>query len=87
MIVDKRQRKEEYSSTDSLENSGIHTRIDAQHAIAHHNKVMMIDGTVLIIGSFNFTKAAYENNAENLLKIHHDKKLAERYTKNWQECT
>lgn len=33
---------------------------------------------------FNFTKAAEENNAENLLIIH-DKNLTERYTKNWQE--
>jgi phosphatidylserine/phosphatidylglycerophosphate/cardiolipin synthase-like enzyme len=32
----------------------------------------------------NFTKAAEENNAENLLVIR-DKKLAERYTMNWQE--
>jgi phosphatidylserine/phosphatidylglycerophosphate/cardiolipin synthase-like enzyme len=32
---------------------------------------------------FNFTKAAEENNDENLLIIH-DKKLAERYINNWQ---
>jgi len=32
----------------------------------------------------NFTKAAKENNAENLLVIR-DKKLAELYIKNWQE--
>ena len=47
-----------------------------------HHKV--IDGETVITGSFNFTKAAEENNAENLLVIH-DKKLAERYIKNWQE--
>ena len=58
-------------------------KIDAQHAIAH-NKVMIIDGEIVITGSFNFTKAAEVNNAENLLVIH-DKKLAERYIKNWQE--
>jgi phosphatidylserine/phosphatidylglycerophosphate/cardiolipin synthase-like enzyme len=52
-------------------------------AIAH-NKAMKIDGETVITGSFNFTKAAEENNAENLLIIH-DKRLAERYTKNWQE--
>jgi phosphatidylserine/phosphatidylglycerophosphate/cardiolipin synthase-like enzyme len=45
---------------------------------------MIIDGETLITGSFNFTKVAEENNSENLLVIH-DKKLAERYTKNWQE--
>jgi phosphatidylserine/phosphatidylglycerophosphate/cardiolipin synthase-like enzyme len=38
----------------------------------------------VITGSFNFTKAAEENNAESLLVIR-DKKLAERYTKNWQD--
>ena len=84
VILDKSQRTEEkYSSATFFFNNGIPTKIDAQHAIAH-NKVMIIDGEVVITGSFNFTKAAEENNAENLLIIH-DKKLAERYTKNWQE--
>ena len=58
-------------------------KIDSEHAIAH-NKVMVIDGETVITGSFNFTKAAEENNAENLLVIR-DRTLAERYTKNWQE--
>ena len=66
-----------------LYNQGIPVKIDAKHAIAH-NKVMIIDGETVITGSFNFTKAAEENNAENLLRIH-DKKLAERYIGNWQE--
>jgi phosphatidylserine/phosphatidylglycerophosphate/cardiolipin synthase-like enzyme len=38
----------------------------------------------VITGSFNFTKAAEEKNAENLLVIR-DRELAEQYTKNWQE--
>ena len=58
-------------------------KIDSEHAIAH-NKVMVIDGETVITGSFNFTKAAEENNAENLLVIH-DKALTERYTKNWED--
>ena len=36
-----------------------------------------------ITSSFNFTKNAEENNAENLLVIH-DKALAGKYTENWQ---
>jgi len=83
VILDKSQRTDQYSSADFLANSGIPTTIDFQHAIAH-NKVMVIDAETVTTGSFNFTKAAEENNAENLLVIH-DKKLAERYTKNWQE--
>jgi len=83
VILDKSQRTDEYSSATFLFNAGISVKIDSQHAIAH-NKVMIIDGETVITGSFNFTKAAEENNAENLLVIH-DKKLAEQYTKNWQE--
>jgi len=64
-------------------NQGIPVRIDPKHAIAH-NKIMVIDGEIVLTGSFNFSKAAEESNAENLLVIR-DKILAERFTKNWQE--
>jgi phosphatidylserine/phosphatidylglycerophosphate/cardiolipin synthase-like enzyme len=57
-------------------------RIDAKHAIAH-NMIMVIDGETVITGSFNFTKAAEEHNAENLLVIR-DQGLAEKYTANWK---
>jgi phosphatidylserine/phosphatidylglycerophosphate/cardiolipin synthase-like enzyme len=57
--------------------------IDAIHAIAH-NKVMVIDGKMVITGSFNFTNSAEERNAENLLVIR-DRVLAERYEQNWQK--
>jgi len=83
VILDKSQRTDKYSSATFLFNAGIPTKIDAQHAIAH-NKVMIIDGETVITGSFNFTKAAEEKNAENLLIIH-DKKIASLYAKNWQD--
>jgi len=83
VILDKSQRTQKYSSATFLYNQGIPIKIDAQHAIAH-NKVMIIDGETVITGSFNFTKAAEENNAENLLVIR-DKKLASAYTENWKE--
>lgn len=44
---------------------------------------MVIDGQTVITGSFNFTKAAEEHNAENLL-ILKDPELAKRYMENWQ---
>jgi phosphatidylserine/phosphatidylglycerophosphate/cardiolipin synthase-like enzyme len=83
VILDKSQKREKYSSADFLANSGIPPMIDAAHGIAH-NKVMVIDGETVITGSFNFTKAAEEKNAENLLVIR-DKALARRYLENWQE--
>jgi phosphatidylserine/phosphatidylglycerophosphate/cardiolipin synthase-like enzyme len=82
VILDKSQRTEKYSSADFLANQGVPTMIDAQQAISH-NKVMIIDGETVLTGSFNFTKAAQEKNAENLLIIR-DPALAAQYTQNWQ---
>ena len=83
VILDKSQRTEHYSEADFLLHAGIPTSIDAVHAIAH-NKVMVIDDETVITGSFNFTKAAEEHNAENLLVLH-DKALAAEYRANWQK--
>jgi phosphatidylserine/phosphatidylglycerophosphate/cardiolipin synthase-like enzyme len=81
VILDHSQRTEKYSEADFLKNSGILTLIDARHAIAH-NKIMILDGYVILTGSFNFTKAAEEHNAENLLVIN-DPILARQYVENW----
>src|SRR5438105_7401575 len=67
-VLDKSNETEKYSAATFLINAGIQTLIDDQHAIAH-NKVMVIDSATVITGSFNFTKAAEEKNAENLLVI------------------
>lgn len=83
VILDKSQRTQKYSSATFFFNAGIPTKIDGAHTIAH-NKVMIIDEEIVITGSFNFTKAAEGNNAENLLIIH-DKKLASLYTKEWED--
>jgi len=82
IILDRSQRKERYSSADFTAHAGIPTYIDAVHAIAH-NKVMIIDKSTVITGSFNFTKAAEEKNAENLLVLR-SKELARTYIENWQ---
>jgi phosphatidylserine/phosphatidylglycerophosphate/cardiolipin synthase-like enzyme len=81
IILDRSQRKERYSSADFTAHAGIPTYIDAAHAIAH-NKVMIIDKATVISGSFNFTKAAEEKNAENLLVLK-SKELARGYIENW----
>ena len=81
-VLDKSQGTEKYSSADFVIHAVIPTRIDAKHAIAH-NKVMVIDGQTVITGSFNFTKAAEEHNAENLLVIR-SPELAAKYAANWK---
>lgn len=81
VILDKSQRTEKYSEADFLIHNDIPTLIDAEHSIAH-NKIMVLDGYVVLTGSFNFTKAAEENNAENLLVLNAPT-LAKEYIENW----
>jgi phosphatidylserine/phosphatidylglycerophosphate/cardiolipin synthase-like enzyme len=81
VILDKGQRTAKYSSADFVAHAGIPTYIDTEHAIAH-NKIIIIDNQTVITGSFNFSKAAEEKNAENLLIIK-DGELAKSYLTNW----
>jgi len=84
VVLDKSQRREKYTSADFVAHAGIPTYIDDQHAIAH-NKIMIIDRRTLITGSFNFTKAAEEKNAENLLVLKGNLALVDRYLRNFEE--
>jgi phosphatidylserine/phosphatidylglycerophosphate/cardiolipin synthase-like enzyme len=65
-VLDKSQRTANYSLATFLANSKVPTFIDDVHNI-QHNKVMVIDGGTVITGSFNFTKNAENDNAENLM--------------------
>lgn len=82
VILDRSNDREGYSAARFLEHEGVPVMIDSQHAIAH-NKVMVIDGETVITGSFNFTKAAEERNAENLVVIY-NAALAKQYGENWK---
>ena len=64
-----------------LTDAQIEMREDGKHAIAH-NKVMVIDQTIVITGSFNFTNSAATRNAENFLMLK-SADLAERYRLQW----
>jgi phosphatidylserine/phosphatidylglycerophosphate/cardiolipin synthase-like enzyme len=82
VILDKSQRSDKYSSADFLANQGVPVFIYANHAIAH-DKILVIDGELVLTGSFNFTRAAQEKNAVNLLIIR-DPTLAAQYCQNWE---
>lgn len=49
-----------------------------------HNKVMIFDNQTVETGSFNFTKAAQTQNAENMIIIGNED-VAAAYSQNWQE--
>ncbi len=83
VVLDKSQKTEKYSSADFVAHAGIPVYIDSSHKIAH-NKIMIVDKSVLITGSFNFSKAAEESNAENLLILKGNKPLVDRYIDNFE---
>src|SRR5437773_2308691 len=83
VILDKSQQTGRYSEGDFLQHSAIPTFVDSKHAIAH-SKIMIIDDQTVITGSFNFSKQAEQENADNLL-ILYDPGLAPKYAVNWRE--
>lgn len=83
VILDRSQRNDKNSEADFLVLSRIPVYIDSRHAIAHNNCVI-IDSSLLLTGSFNFTRAAAENNAESLLVIRGNKVLVNKYIQNFE---
>lgn len=78
IVLDKSNEVERYSDLHILLEQGMEVKIDHDHAIAH-NKIIIIDKTTLITGSFNFTNQAEHENAENLLIIKGHPELINQY--------
>ena len=72
----------------SLATAGVTVFTDAEHSAAH-NKVIVIDQDTgqpaLITGSFNFTFAAQNRNAENVLVLRGNADLTRAFFANWQQ--
>ncbi len=78
ILLDRSNEHEAYTELGHLLQQGMHPHIDAQHAIAH-NKVMIVDRSVVLTGSFNFTHQAEHENAENLLILRGNAALVKSY--------
>jgi len=83
VVLDRKQNGRR-SLLDYLRESGVPTRINGHYAIMH-NKFMIIDGRVLELGSFNYTKAAEEKNAENVLVIRDQPRVIADYSRQWEK--
>jgi phosphatidylserine/phosphatidylglycerophosphate/cardiolipin synthase-like enzyme len=76
-IFESRGANASYSECPALLAAGQFVRLDGNPRTFHH-KVIIIDGKTVILGSFNFSKNADEDNDENLLIIH-DPNVAAAY--------
>ena len=83
IVLDKRNMGGMYSYMAFFARSGIPIWRDGQHK-DNHTKIMLIDGKIIITGSFNFTDQAEDANAENLLIIRNKPKLFEAYEANFE---
>ena len=82
VCLDATQATARYSSATYLDNAGVKVWIDAAGGL-QHNKYIIIDGSTIITGSYNFTQAAEDRNAENLLVIRDRPKIARAYAENF----
>jgi len=83
VVADKKGNSAPYSAVTFLANKGIPVRLNGRYAIMH-NKFMIIDGQDVETGSFNYTQAAAQKNAENALLLRGVPDLAETYAKDFE---
>ena len=83
ILVDRSQIKSKGSQVKRVLDKGIPIYIDVVPGIAH-NKVIIIDNSYVLTGSFNWSNAAEYRNAENLLLIR-DSHVNNLYKENWDK--
>lgn len=80
-LTDRRNHDDAFA-VEHLSAAGIPVLVDKPPGLMH-DKVMIIDGEVVVTGSFNYTYSAEHRNVENLLVIH-DPALAAQYLQHWR---
>ncbi len=70
-VLDRRQANQDWAATRPLASAGVelHTIVPGGGLSKLHHKLAVIDGQVLIVGSFNFTNPANALNDENIMVI------------------
>jgi len=87
IILDKDQETQKYSKSRYFIQREYEVKYDTSTGLMH-NKFAVIDGKVLITGSFNWTAGAEHKNEENLLILDDPpvvQKYAERFEYLWQK--
>jgi phosphatidylserine/phosphatidylglycerophosphate/cardiolipin synthase-like enzyme len=68
-VIERGQAGNVGSEYERLHQSEIDVRLDSSQHSMHH-KVIVIDGQIVVTGSYNFSRSAQEYNDENVLIIH-----------------
>jgi phosphatidylserine/phosphatidylglycerophosphate/cardiolipin synthase-like enzyme len=81
-VLDRSNATARYTEAGEIAQAGIAVRVDYRYPIMH-SKFIVIDGVTVETGSFNYTTAAEEHNAENVLVLRGDPAVAGQYEVEW----
>lgn len=77
VVMDEGQIANQGGEFGRLAEAGVAVRLDNEGGLMHH-KVLIIDGAIIVTGSYNFSTNAEQRNDENILVIH-DASLASEF--------
>lgn len=84
VVLNKAQRTSRRNMAASMAENGVPVRFNSHYAIMH-DKFIIVDDVTLETGSFNFTQAAENRNAENVLVVHDDPQAVAGYVRQWEK--
>ncbi len=83
ILLDYKSYRSNKLAYNKFKERGINVGFDKISGLAH-NKIIVIDRKVVITGSFNFSSAADNKNAENVILLQNEE-VASHYINNWFE--
>jgi len=83
VITDNRQQVHNGAHVKQLRASGIEVRVDNSPRNMHH-KFCVIDGKLVITGSFNWTRQAEDGNYEDCVLLHNRPKIGCKYSEEFE---
>lgn len=83
-VMDGEQAGLARSKVPLLAKSGVPLYLDSPQGGINHNKVFIIDGSLLVMGSYNMQDKSEKHSAENVLFIH-SPELVGLYLKNYEQ--
>jgi phosphatidylserine/phosphatidylglycerophosphate/cardiolipin synthase-like enzyme len=85
VMDDEQIRSNQGTEFDPFRQAGLEVLIDGIDGQMHH-KVFIIDEEIVVLGSYNFSRAAEERNDENLLIVY-DEAIAEQFIMEFQRVS
>jgi len=88
-VMDSEQVKSNQGTEyDPFQQAGLSIRMDGNEGLMHH-KVFVIDGMIVVFGSYNFSQSAEERNDENLIIVYSEpiaRQFIQEFERVWEHA-